>query len=557
MSELYNYCHIAEQTDVGCKRAVNEDWVAHFESPNGLVAVVCDGMGGHAGGQVASHTAIETIKAFMMVEREDTPAELIVQAIDAANAHVLERASQQPELKGMGSTCVMMIVRDGRVYIGSVGDSRAYLIRNHRIRQLTVDQSYVQMLVDAGTITAQEAERHPRKNEITNAIGLQGMQPATVLPEALDPIAGDCFLLCSDGLSGMVADHDIAKVVSRQSEYTQMERVEELVNRARRNGGLDNITCQIVEFAITPGSSFDEAKPWKRFMLPLAAAAIAVGLIACGLWWWLNRDRGPKHSARVIQLMATCDSIYTLQQLEPHDGLTFMTLDIDRQLEGVKLQYHRPSGDTTIVIRNFAFQSAVATPDQSVRLVYSTDSTACDFVLTSKPEQECEVTVTLVGRDKSYMYIIPLPLPAEEPDPQPSFKAAIDPKDKPGKTSQQDDRQEKTTNNATAGGNDTTVTTATVLQVAVPVGKPDHVVTLLSKNGSNSSTRFYLNDYAFMPTSGDKGWYTIKNNGAMCVITIKNSRDNPIPDKNATIKIPTQPECNGGQGIIINVSLSK
>lgn len=281
-NESYNYCHVAELTDTGCKREANEDWMAHFISPNGLVAVVCDGMGGHVGGQIASHTAIDAIQKYMMVERGGSPGQQIVEAMNVACAAILDRAKKQPKLKGMGATCVMLIVSGGKVYIGSVGDSRVYLIRNHTIRQLTVDQSYVQMLIDDGTISPAEAQCHPRRNEITNALGLKEMKTATVLPQPITPEAGDCFLLCSDGLSGMVSDDDICKVVSKQTELSQQERVEELVGRAKQNGGLDNITCQIVEFAITPG-----VPPLPQKWIKIASTVLGlVALIVLGIWFW-------------------------------------------------------------------------------------------------------------------------------------------------------------------------------------------------------------------------------------------------------------------------------
>ena len=278
----YSYCNVVGDTDVGCKRKVNEDWYAHFKCKNGLVSVVCDGMGGHVGGAVASHLAVETIQLFLESNYFDDPRNAIIEACNAANAAILQRTSQQPELTGMGSTCVMLIVRNGKVYIGSVGDSRIYIVRSKTITQLTKDQSYVQMLVDEGAITKEQAERHPRKNEITNALGLPSMQPATILPDPINPAAGDCFLLCSDGLSGMVSDQEIMKVASNQTGMTQRERVSELIQRARKNGGLDNITCLIVEFAITPEPDTNgrgkKNRILFRYVMPCLAALLLLGI---------------------------------------------------------------------------------------------------------------------------------------------------------------------------------------------------------------------------------------------------------------------------------------
>lgn len=275
----YYYCNIEGLTNEGCRRPVNEDSMDWFECQNGLVAVVCDGMGGHVGGKIASTVAIETIRAFLDANYFENPKEAIVAAINAGNVGILNRAAQQPELTGMGSTCVMLIVRNGMVYIGSVGDSRIYLIRSKRIIQLTKDQSYVQTLVDKGEITQEQAERHPRKNEITNALGLVNMQPATVLDESFDPEAGDCFLLCSDGLSGMVSDHDICKIASNQVGMSQKERVVKLVDLARRNGGLDNITCEIVEFSVTPNAVKSEGFIKKSKKIGIAIIALLLVLI--------------------------------------------------------------------------------------------------------------------------------------------------------------------------------------------------------------------------------------------------------------------------------------
>lgn len=286
----YSYCNVEGNTDVGCKRKANEDWLDSFESDNGLVAVVCDGMGGHVGGQIASHVAVDAIRNFLSTRFFDDARTAIVQACDAANQAILQRASQQPELMGMGSTCVMLIVRDGKVYIGSVGDSRIYLVRSRTIKQLTKDQSYVQMLVDAGQITAEQAEHHPRKNEITNALGLQNMKPATVLETPINPEAGDCFLLCSDGLSGMVSDAEIAKITGNQGKMSQRDRVNALIQKAREHGGLDNITCQIVEFSLTPESAETKAKKNKSILKYGFIAGAAALLIGAFLFFLKGND---------------------------------------------------------------------------------------------------------------------------------------------------------------------------------------------------------------------------------------------------------------------------
>ena len=253
-TKQYYYCNVEGNTDIGCKRQKNEDWLDSFECDNGLVAVVCDGMGGHVGGQIASHTAVEAIRNFLLSHYFDNPKDAIVAACNAANQAILQKTAERPELNGMGSTCVMLIVRSGKVYIGSVGDSRVYLIRSKKIHQLTKDQSYVQMLVDLGQIDKEQAEHHPRKNEITNALGLPSMQPATVLETPIHPEAGDCFLLCSDGLTNMADDEDIRegiRILLESEDY----RVAEAGNGRDGLKLLDQDTDLVILDVMLPGKS--------------------------------------------------------------------------------------------------------------------------------------------------------------------------------------------------------------------------------------------------------------------------------------------------------------
>ena len=553
MSEIFNYCHVAELTDKGCKRPVNEDWMAHFESPNGLVAVVCDGMGGHVGGKTASHTAVEAIRQFMMQERGGSPSELIVEALNVASTAILNVAAQQPELTGMGSTCVMLVVRDGKVYIGSVGDSRVYLIRNRKIKQLTIDQSYVQMLVDAGSITPEQAEHHPRKNEITNALGLKGMQPATVHPDAINPEAGDCFLLCSDGLSGMVSDDEICKVVSRQADKTQQERVDELVLRAKRNGGVDNITCQIVEFSISPNA--EDIQPWwKKNLWALTGIIAAIAFLVAVLVWHFYKKTpdvdGPKHSETVTQLISTVDSVSTLRPLTYSKGTVFLELTEYKDL-GVKLLERNPIKDTLITIKHpLSIKDIEITPKECISLKYiNEDSTKCFLSFEKGMGDEKEITVTLRG-EKAFLYIIPIIL-EDTTTGQPSTANQEVGSQKSGNIFEMEYGTPPDENNEQKW---IAELSPSITECIINVSSENQTITLWSKAGSNTDKDLFFHEYAFRDAGEhDFGWYTIKNDGYECVITIKNTTQNPIPDRNATIFIPTQPVCNDGKGIILKI----
>lgn len=291
MSENFNYCYVVGKTDVGRKRAANEDNMYNAITQNGLVSVVCDGMGGHVGGATASQIAVSTIIENLNAVYYNDPRIAIGESIDRANQAILQKAAEQPELAGMGSTCVLLLVRAGKVYIGHVGDSRIYLVRSKRIVQLTKDHSYVQMLVDCGEITKEQAEHHPRKNEITNALGVPHMSSATVADDAIVPEAGDCFVLCSDGLSGMVSDDVICKIISRQSEMNAQERVDRLVALANENGGVDNITVQLVEFPVSPGEAVTEKKKFPGWVKIVCAVFV---LAALGFGGYLGIHEKPE-----------------------------------------------------------------------------------------------------------------------------------------------------------------------------------------------------------------------------------------------------------------------
>lgn len=245
---------LANCTDTGLVRQVNEDSMTTFDSPNGRVLVVCDGMGGQNAGDVASQLAVAVIQDILSDNTFATPAEAITQSIIAANQAILRRAAQNGELSGMGSTCVMLIIKDGLVYYGSVGDSRIYYADGSSLVQLTRDQSYVQTLVDEGKLTPFEAEHHKDKNQITNALGVEGMTPPVVCQTPITPAPGSIFLLCSDGLSGMVSPASMLATL-QQTGLSLKERADELISKANQAGGTDNITVQLVEFEANPGAA--------------------------------------------------------------------------------------------------------------------------------------------------------------------------------------------------------------------------------------------------------------------------------------------------------------
>ena len=308
---------LANCSDTGVARDHNEDCMVTFDSPNGRVIAICDGMGGQAAGDVASRLACDIIQDILENNTFTTPTEAITRAALAANQGILHRTSTDPSLQGMGSTCVIVIIKDGLVYYGWVGDSRIYYFCNGVLRQISHDQSYVQQLVDSGQISAAEAEHHPQKNEITNALGLESMTPPELCPTPLAPEPGSIVMLCSDGLSGMVSDTKMASILSDEDSSLQ-QRAENLVNAANAAGGLDNITVQLVEFPgaadgnIAPARAAAQATLKKsNRMLTIVGIIVLLILAAVIIGVWLGRDDknvDDKTSEKIEQVKKIDDS---------------------------------------------------------------------------------------------------------------------------------------------------------------------------------------------------------------------------------------------------------
>ena len=234
---------IVAKTDKGKVRENNQDTYAVGEIPEDVTwAVVCDGMGGYAGGNIASSLAVQVISekitsSYHPKMRDASIKNLLDSAITAANMEVYDMAYAHPELSGMGTTVVCAIIRDDEVFIAYAGDSRAYIAGPDGIRQITVDHSLVQALVNKGELTEDEAEHHPNKNLITRAVGVEKQIEVDFVQETLGD--EEILLLCTDGLSNYVSKEEIMQDISDGQYYAFADR---LVKRANNNGGGDNIT---------------------------------------------------------------------------------------------------------------------------------------------------------------------------------------------------------------------------------------------------------------------------------------------------------------------------
>ena len=239
---------VCGKTDVGLRRHENQDTFAVEHGEKLLIAVVCDGMGGAEGGQIASSLAVETfMKEIRALLRADMTAEQLRElasfCVAKANTAVYQRALQDPAYQGMGTTLVSAVAGERDAVICNVGDSRAYLIHNGEMMRITHDHSVVQTLVENGDITAEEARTHPNRNLITRALG----PDETTLCDAFDVsfAHGDKILLCTDGLVVTATDEEICHIVC--ADKRAEEKLDDLIALAKAQGAPDNVTAVLIE----------------------------------------------------------------------------------------------------------------------------------------------------------------------------------------------------------------------------------------------------------------------------------------------------------------------
>ncbi len=259
------------RSDVGCVRPHNEDSYL-VQSP---LFCVCDGMGGHAAGEVASSIAVETIAK---TAPQSADAARLAAAVEAANAAVIEAALNGLGKPGMGCTATCAYIENDTLAIAHVGDSRAYLLHEGTLIRVTRDHSYVEELVDAGEITADEARVHPNRSVITRALGSDPAMYADHFTLHIEE--GDRLILCSDGLSSMIPDSDIENIATQSS--TAQICVDNLVDAALAAGGHDNVTVVVVDLA--DDGVMREAKRVRRRNVTIAAVLALVFVLAAGIW---------------------------------------------------------------------------------------------------------------------------------------------------------------------------------------------------------------------------------------------------------------------------------
>ena len=235
------------KTDIGKARDMNQDYyyIPDWEDEMHLY-ILADGMGGYNGGEVASKLATVTtlnyIKSNFETAEKDKESimNLIKSSMEYANMVVYEKSLEDAELEGMGTTLEVCLIYGNKAYIGHVGDSRIYRIRNELMRKITHDHSYVQKLVNDGTISKEEAVHHPKKNMLTKALGCKAFVEPDVTVKNI--LKGDTILMCSDGLTNMLEEKEIYEIINEDYKMA----VDKLIDKANEKGGYDNITAIVI-----------------------------------------------------------------------------------------------------------------------------------------------------------------------------------------------------------------------------------------------------------------------------------------------------------------------
>jgi len=250
----------AAMTDIGCEREINEDRYVVIESQAGQAWIVCDGMGGTLGGELAAQLAVDAMRRSLQATTAVEPEIALTAAIQEANRVIVLRR-QNPAFNSMGTTVVGAMIRGDEITIAHAGDSRAYLIRGGEIQQLTVDHTYVQDLVDKGLISHEESMSHPQAHVLTKCLGaeprLEMDRQTYWIHEITSEDTKDKLILCSDGLYSLVSDEEIAHICNTM---TPQEACAQLVELARDRGGFDNITISVIPL----DGRLDNQPPEKR-----------------------------------------------------------------------------------------------------------------------------------------------------------------------------------------------------------------------------------------------------------------------------------------------------
>ncbi|NPA68766.1 MAG: serine/threonine-protein phosphatase [Chlorobi bacterium] len=310
--KLKIYRHFGK-SNKGLVRTENQDAFAYFETVNGAVFIVCDGMGGIPGGKEAAEFTVKKIKKFISSDWYDNEKELIIQAFNFANSELRKKKAKPEAGIYPGTTVALVLIRDNNVFYAHAGDSRIYYQTGKRLFSLTEDHSLRQKLLNERKIGKKEAENYPQKNIIYNAAGINPEIKTDVSEKALTPVDDDYILICSDGLTNELSDKKILEILRKKIDLKAKAKM--LITRALENGGSDNVTVVLIKFYNTGkknGKYFfakksNSAKKYKKTAI-FGALILFAAILLSGAYFFNKYQK--KQNKNFPETIITNDLIY-------------------------------------------------------------------------------------------------------------------------------------------------------------------------------------------------------------------------------------------------------
>lgn len=314
-------------SDVGKVRSENQDYYGRYEGEYGNLIIVCDGMGGYKGGAIASRLAVESVSEhFKKLGAHYEPKFELTQALLYAQESIMTYSSENPDTEGMGTTAVILLIRDSSYWFANVGDSRIYVKRGGRVTQLTKDHSLVQDMIDSGILTVEQAAEHPKRNIITRALGTGKFDPDISGPFPL--YQQDVFMLCSDGLYHYFTTQEMEKILDMDPQAA----CEALVNEANRQGSDDNVTVQVVKANVGSRFRMQVKGGGKVKWAYIGLISFVILLLACVFLWRSISDFSNKHQTKAVVRDSVVSGSEKQIPLTPRIDSTRVESEIEREV---------------------------------------------------------------------------------------------------------------------------------------------------------------------------------------------------------------------------------
>ncbi len=401
--ELKNFTYFGF-SEIGSERENNEDRFDYVSTVNGDLFIVCDGMGGVTGGEIASEKAVESLISFISDEWYEDPQKLLTDALIYANKSIIEETRKYVNIKMMGTTAIVVLLRGNRIYYAHIGDSRIYYKTGRKLFILTKDHSYVQELVDKKILTKAEAKRHSRRNEITKALGISHIIEPDICSTEIKPTDDDYILLCTDGLSSFVSEKQIMKIINL--DETLEKKVNLLIKKAEDEYSDDNITIQLVHFYNTgePEKTHSYNKKRMSSKKLRLLGIISFLIFITGFYFFVNLFSGlSDNKNRNITFFETYSKAYTVYTPKKDTVIVIFfknNIDIAPELEKLNVSSSQVGYATALKTEHIYFAKFYV-PVKNIRYIYPGENI---FWLSALYKVNVEDILTVNNKNELFLF---------------------------------------------------------------------------------------------------------------------------------------------------------